>query len=66
MHEHWPAEFVGLMLPRVLPTLDARLADGITVQIQVTRRNWPPAGAAAAAEGDLSLSAVPHPPSFAG
>jgi len=24
-HSHWPAEFVDLMLPRVLPTLAARL-----------------------------------------
>ena len=46
-HDHWPAEFVSLMLPRVLPTLDARLADEITVQVQVTDRHWPQAGAAA-------------------
>jgi maleylpyruvate isomerase len=44
-HEHWPAEFVSLMLPRVLPTLDARLADGLAVHVQVTDRDWPQAGA---------------------
>jgi maleylpyruvate isomerase len=35
-HDHWPAEFVSLMLPRVLPTLDSRLPDEVTVQVQVT------------------------------
>jgi len=52
-HEHWPAEFVRLMLPRVLPTLDARLADGITIQVQVTDRDWPQAGAMATETDDL-------------
>ena len=47
-HEHWPAEFVGLMLPRVLPTLDARLPDGAAVQVQVTDRHWPQDNATAA------------------
>jgi maleylpyruvate isomerase len=51
-HRHWPAEFVSLMLPRILPTLDTRLADEITGQVQVTGRHWPQAGAAATASGD--------------
>jgi maleylpyruvate isomerase len=42
-HEHWPAEFVDLMLPRVLPTLDARLPGKVSVQVQVTDRHWPQA-----------------------
>jgi maleylpyruvate isomerase len=46
-HDHWPAEFVSLMLPRVLPTLDTRLPDGVTAQVQVTGRHWPLAGTAA-------------------
>jgi maleylpyruvate isomerase len=40
-HDHWPAEFVSLMLPRVLPTLDTRLPDGVAAQVQVTGRDWP-------------------------
>lgn len=51
-HEHWPAEFVTLMLPRVLPTLDARLIDALTVQVQVTDRHWPQAGTATTASDD--------------
>lgn len=52
-HEHWPAEFVRLMLPRILPTLEARLADGISVRVQVTDRDWPQAGAMATETDDL-------------
>jgi maleylpyruvate isomerase len=52
-HEHWPAEFVSLMLPRILPTLHARLDGGLAVQVQVTDRDWPQDGAAATAPGDL-------------
>jgi maleylpyruvate isomerase len=40
-HEHWPAEFVSLMLPRVLSTLDTRTPDKVTVQVQVVDRHWP-------------------------
>ena len=39
-HDHWPAEFVSLMLPRVVPTLDTRLTDKITVQVQTAGRQW--------------------------
>jgi maleylpyruvate isomerase len=35
-HRDWPAEFVALMLPRVLPTLDARLPDGVAVRVDTT------------------------------
>jgi maleylpyruvate isomerase len=51
-HDHWPAEFVSLMLPRVLPTLDTRLPDEVTVQVQVTGQNWPLASAAATTSDD--------------
>jgi maleylpyruvate isomerase len=40
-HEDWPAEFVSLTLPRVLPTLDTRMPDQVTVQVQVVDRHWP-------------------------
>lgn len=51
-HDHWPAEFVSLMLPRVLPTLDTRLPDEVSVQVQVTDRHRPPAGAVSTASDD--------------
>lgn len=51
-HEDWPAEFVSLMLPRIFPTLGARLPGEVTVQVQVADRDWPQAGAAAMASGD--------------
>jgi len=54
-HEHWPAEFVSLMLPRVLPTLDTRLADELTVQVQVTDRHWSQADAVATASDDPAV-----------
>ena len=38
-HSQWPAEFVDLLLMRVLPTLAARLADEITFQAQTTDRD---------------------------
>lgn len=38
-HSHWPAEFVDLMLPRVLPTLAARLTGEVAVKVQVTGRH---------------------------
>lgn len=51
-HHHWPAEFVRLMLPRVVPTLDTRLTGEVTVQVQVAGRQWTCASAAAPASGD--------------
>jgi maleylpyruvate isomerase len=51
-HDHWPAEFVSLMLPRVLPTLDSRVPGEVAVQVQVTGQNWPLASAAAATSDD--------------
>jgi maleylpyruvate isomerase len=39
MHRQWPAEFVDLLLPRVMPTLADRLADGITVRAETTDRD---------------------------
>lgn len=50
LHSQWPAEFVNLMLPRVLPSLADRLADEIAVQVQLTDRQ--PAGTAAATTAD--------------
>jgi maleylpyruvate isomerase len=50
-HGRWPAEFVGLMLPRVMPTLAGRLTEEITGQVQVTDRN-PPATDTAAMTAD--------------
>jgi maleylpyruvate isomerase len=38
-HGQWPAEFVDLMLARVMPTLAARLADEITVRAEPTDRD---------------------------
>jgi maleylpyruvate isomerase len=38
-HCQWPAEFVDLLLPRVMPTLAARLAGEITVQAETTDRH---------------------------
>jgi maleylpyruvate isomerase len=49
--DQWPAEFTDLMLPRVLPTLQARLADQITVQAEATDRDL----AVTAGAGDLVI-----------
>lgn len=46
-HGHWPAEFVSLMLPRVLATLDARLGDETDVQVHTAGQQWTRAGATA-------------------
>jgi maleylpyruvate isomerase len=54
-HEDWPAEFVGLMLPRVLPTLDARLPGEVSVQVEVTDRHWPQADSPATTPYDPIL-----------
>jgi maleylpyruvate isomerase len=51
-HDNWPAEFVSLMLPRVVPTLDTRLTDKITVQVQTPGRQWTQASTAAPASDD--------------
>lgn len=39
-HDRWPPEFVSIMLPRVLPTLQARQPDEVTVQIETTGQRW--------------------------
>lgn len=49
---HSQAEFVDLMLPRVMPTLAARLVDEITVQVHVTDRDQPVADTAATTADD--------------
>ena len=51
-HAHWPAEFASLMLPRVVPTLDTRVIDDITVQVQTAGRQWTQASTAAPASDD--------------
>ena len=51
-HGHWPAEFVDLLLPRVIPTLAARLDGEITVQVQTTDRDPPVTATAAGAAGE--------------
>ena len=50
-HGHWPAEFVSLMLPRVLATLDARLGE-TDVQVHTAGQQWTRAGATATTSGD--------------
>ena len=50
-HSQWPAEFVDLLLPRVMPTLAARLGDEITVQAETTDRD-PAVTAVAACTAD--------------
>jgi len=51
-HDHWPAEFVRLMLPRVGPTLETRLVGTPAVQVQTADRQWTYASAAAPASDD--------------
>lgn len=41
-HSDWPGEFVDLMLPRVMATLPGRVADAISVRVEMTDRD--PAG----------------------
>lgn len=50
-HSQWPAGFVDLLLPRVMPTLAARLTDEITVQAEATDRD-PAVTAMAASTAD--------------
>ena len=54
-HQDWPPEFVGLMLPRVLPTLAARLPDDVAVQVQVTDRRWPSDNATATSSDPIVI-----------
>jgi maleylpyruvate isomerase len=51
-HDRWPAEFVSLMLPRVLPTLRNRLAEDLTVRVQTDGQQWTRVGAPAAPSDD--------------
>lgn len=51
-HDLWPTEFVSLMLPRVLQTLETRLRDERAVQVQTDGQQWTFVGAAGAAPGD--------------
>jgi maleylpyruvate isomerase len=51
-HDHWPAEFVTLMLPRVVSTLDTRLTDKTPVRVQADDREWTQASAAAGPSDD--------------
>ncbi len=49
-HNHWPAEFVDLLLPKVMPTLPARLDGEIAVQVEAIDRGPPVTTAASATE----------------
>lgn len=51
-HGHWPAEFVDLLLPRVMPTVATRLDGEITVQVQTIDRDPPVTATAASADGE--------------
>jgi maleylpyruvate isomerase len=48
-HGHWPAEFVDLLLPRVMPTLATRLDGQTAVQVEII-------------DGDTSAGATPANP----
>jgi maleylpyruvate isomerase len=52
-YRHWPAEFVGLLLPRVMPTLTARLDREITVRVQIVDRDPPVTGMTTSATDEL-------------
>jgi hypothetical protein len=54
-HGHWPAEFVDLLLPRVMPTLATRLDGEITVQAETIDRDRPVTMTAANTAGDLVI-----------
>ena len=54
-HGQWPAEFVDLLLPRVVPTLATRLDGEIAVQVEIIDRDRPVTAAAANAAGDLVI-----------
>jgi maleylpyruvate isomerase len=51
-HRQWPYDFTRLLLPRVLPTLQARLADHVTVRAEATDYDL---ATAAGAAGDLVI-----------
>lgn len=54
-HRQWPVEFTALLLPRILPTLQARLADQITVRAETTDLDLAATAAAAGAADDLVI-----------
>lgn len=54
-HGHWPAEFVDLLLPRVLPTLATRLDGQIAVQAETSDRDPPVRATTANATEDLVI-----------
>jgi maleylpyruvate isomerase len=54
-HGHWPAEFVDLLLPRVMPTLATRLDGEITVRIETIDRDPLVTATAANAAEDLVI-----------
>ena len=56
-HRQWPDDFTRLLLPRVLPTLQARLADQMTIRAEATDHDL--ATAAAGAAGDLVIVCGP-------
>lgn len=51
-HDCWPSEFVSLMLPRVVPTLDTRLPGKTTVRVETDNKQWVQASTPAAATDD--------------
>ena len=51
-HGDWPAEFVDLMLPRVMPTLAARMTEEIAVQVEITDRDQSTTATTASATGE--------------
>jgi maleylpyruvate isomerase len=52
-HGHWPADFVDLLLPRVMPTLATRLDGQIDVHVETIDRDPPVTAATANATEDL-------------
>lgn len=52
-HLQWSAEFVGLLLPRVMPTLAARLPGDVRVRAEVTDRPAPAPASAVGTSADL-------------
>jgi maleylpyruvate isomerase len=55
VHDHWPAEFVDLLLPRVMPTLATRLNGPIAVQVETVDRDPPLRATTANATEDLVI-----------
>jgi maleylpyruvate isomerase len=60
-HGRWPAEFVSLMLPRVMPTLATRLDEEIAVQVETTDGDPPATAAAAGTTGEPVIVRGPAP-----